>query len=215
MERLLKDSRIFYEQRNRIIKAHYQSFYLLNSTCSDFEVVLHITGSTLNVYTVKILDTTITCNCPDTRKCNSLNVYCKHICFVICCIGDVYSNDIFVNKSLSTEDVEKILFNLVFTSKEDPNVTNTMLCKRYNDKISKVLGETSSNTTPRNLEEECPICYNNFEPNIDIFKCSECKNAIHTSCFNIWIQHKQECVFCRTSITKGIKLEDKKYLNIG
>ena len=100
MNELLKSDKICLNQKSRITKAQYQCFYLLHTEYTEEEVNLKITGSTLNVYTVKIKNNMIKCDCPDKFNCYSKKIYCKHVCFVICLIGKIYTEDIFVNKIL-------------------------------------------------------------------------------------------------------------------
>ena len=79
MNNLFNSKSIQYCQKNRIKKCSYESLYLLETIFTNNLITLKITGSTLNVYTITILDGNITCNCPDSMK---MKYFCKHICLL-------------------------------------------------------------------------------------------------------------------------------------
>jgi hypothetical protein len=218
MNDLLKSEKICLDQKNRITKAHYQSFYLLQTEYIEDEVILKVTGSTLNVYTVKIKNNMIKCDCPDKFICYSKKIYCKHICFVICLIGKIYTEDIFINNILLDEYKFLLLFNLRINCENDPNIVSEMLSERFIKLSCKDMSEKVEESIARNLEEDCQICYIGFEnkdkSEEEIFTCSECKNAIHKKCFDVWMKYNQNCVFCRKKINIPSTKKESKYLNI-
>jgi uncharacterized Zn finger protein len=198
---LIKSDLISKKQKERINKAHYQCLYLLEKNLTEKSIEIKLTGSTLNIYTITINDLNITCDCPDIYQCNKYNLYCKHICFVICMIGKIYSTDIFMNKKLKEED-KYIIISKLFNIFDDPNIVCHMLLEKYN--ILKLKMKPSE---ARNKEEECSICYNKLDT--DLYTCNVCSNAIHNTCMDIWIKTNNTCVFCRNTIEK-----ESKYLNI-
>ena len=114
MNSLLKTILISSEQKTRISKCHYQSIYLLEKTKTYDSIILKVSGSTLNVYTVTIKDLVITCDCPDSYHMHEI-IFCKHICFVICVIGKIYDDNIFIKGRLTEDekmDIIFILFNI-------------------------------------------------------------------------------------------------------
>ena len=206
---LIKSELISKKQKERIDKAHYQCLYLLDKTLIENGAEIKLTGSTLNIYTVMIKNLTITCDCPDIYQCNKYNLYCKHICFVICMIGKVYCDEIFINKKLKEQDKNSIIFKLFNNLFDDPNIVCDMLLEKYN--ILKLKLTTNNNIIePRNKDQECSICYNKL--NEDIYTCSMCSNATHNICLDIWLQKNKTCIFCRNIIEKNVK--HCKYLNI-
>jgi uncharacterized Zn finger protein len=205
MINLLKSDLISKKQKERINKAHYQCLYLLEKNLTDKSIEIKLTGSTLNIYTITINDLNITCDCPDIYQCNKYNLYCKHICFVICMIGKIYCTDIFMNKKLKEEDKYVIiskLFNIFDDPDPDPDIVFHMLLEKYN-----ILKLKMTPTEARNKEEECSICYNKLDT--DLYTCHICSNAIHNTCLDIWIKTNNICIFCRNTVEK-----ESKYLNI-
>lgn len=213
MNILLKSNLISHKQKDRINKAHYQSLYLLEKIFVNNEITLTITGSTLNIYTVKIKDLNITCDCPDIYQCNKYHLYCKHVCFVICMIGKLYDEEIFINKNFNNNNKISIIYNLFSNNSEDPNIECELLKEKYLllkfnlDKKDNIIAD------PRNKHDECSVCYNKLDD--DIFTCNNCLNAIHTICLNIWLKKNNTCVFCRSNIKIDIlDKKNSKYLNI-
>jgi len=213
MNDLLKSEKICSEQKSRISKAYYQCFYLLYTEYKDNEVILNVTGSTLNVYTVKIKNNMIKCDCPDKFICYSKKIYCKHICFVICLIGKIYTEDIFINNELKEEYKLLLIFNLRINCENDPNIVSKMLSERFIKLISKDMSGKVEESIARNLKEDCQICYIGFENKVNIFICSGCENVVHKKCFEIWMKYNQNCIFCRKKINI-LSSKKSKYLNI-
>jgi uncharacterized Zn finger protein len=188
MNNLLKSNKISEFQKVRINKSMYQSIYLLDVKYIDSIVELTITGSTLNIYTVKIIDLNIYCNCPDIKF---TSCFCKHICFVLCIIGKLYNENLFIIKKLCPIEKENILLILRNIHKDpQPDIINSMLIEKYN-KI---------NFIPRNLEDECPICYISFKKEDKLYSCVKCLNCVHKECMKMWLKNKKNCVFCRSEI---------------
>ena len=77
MEKLLKSKKLCCNQKERIDKSMYQSFYLLSTSYNEYGCILKITGATLNVYTISIVGNEIMCDCPDSDFSNLNNLYCK------------------------------------------------------------------------------------------------------------------------------------------
>ena len=206
---LIKSDLISKKQKERIYKAHYQSLYLLEKNLTENGAEIKLTGSTLNIYTIMINNLSMTCDCPDIYQCNKHNLYCKHICFVICMIGKIYSNEIFINKKIKEEDKNSIIFKLFNNLFDDPNIICDMLLEKYN--ILKLKLTTNNNISdPRNKDEDCAICYTKLDS--DTYTCNMCSNATHNTWLDIWLQTNKTCIFCRNIIKKNLK--SSKYLNI-
>lgn len=49
-------------------------------------------------------------------------------------------------------------------------------------------------------ENECGICFNNFNQNDIIYKCKKCNNKFHKKCFKKWKKKikNNQCIFCMT-----------------
>jgi len=167
---LIKSDLISKKQKERINKSHYQCLYLLEKNLTDKSIEIKLTGSTLNIYTITINDLNITCDCPDIYECNKYNLYCKHICFVICMIGKIYSKDIFMNKKLKEED-KYIIISKLFNIFDDPTIVCHMLLEKYNTLKLKI-NTTNNIDQARNKDEECSICYNKL--GADLYTCNIC-----------------------------------------
>ena len=213
MNTLLKSNLISDKQKDRISKAHYQSLYLLEKNLVNNEISLTITGSTLNIYTIKIKDLNISCDCPDIYQCNKYDLYCKHICFVICMIGKSYEEETFINKNFNNNNKVRIIYKLFGSNTDDPNIECKLLKDKYLLLKSNLNKKDNIVNEPRNKDEDCSVCYNKLDD--DIFTCSKCLNATHTICLNIWLKKNNTCVFCRNNIKLDIVDKKKsKYLNI-
>ena len=67
-----------YNQRKRFDKLKYEDFYLLRVEKNNNEYTLTLTGSTKNIYKVRIFNKKIECDCPDFHSwCKCYNCYCK------------------------------------------------------------------------------------------------------------------------------------------
>ena len=154
MNNHLKSNKISEFQKVRINKSMYQSIYLLDVKYIDSIVELTITGSTLNIYTVKIIDLNIYCNCPDIKF---TSCFCKHICFVLCIIGKLYNENLFIIKKLCPIEKENILLILRNIHKDpQPDIINSMLIEKYN----KEFGEEKIKYLDYVAAEDKPALYN-------------------------------------------------------
>ena len=149
---LIKSHLILQKQKDRINKAHYQSLYLLEKNLTENSTELKLTGSTLNIYTIMINNLDITCDCPDIYECNKYNLYCKHICFVICMIGKLYIEEIFINKKIKQEHKITIIFKLFNNIFYDPNIFSDMLSEKYSILKFKLLTEQNNIIEERNKD---------------------------------------------------------------
>lgn len=203
-------------QKKRIQKIFNEQFFILDKHMEENNIELKISGSTLNVYTIKIKDNNILCDCIDSIiNCNKNNIYCKHVCFVYIKIGKNIEDDyIFLNKKLSEQNLNKIILNL----SNNENVNN-YLSNRYNQLLINPDKNIFNDTNIRNKDEDCPICYNELIKET-FLKCPICENGIHENCIKVWLKNKDTCIYCRSDIwkrfkeIKNVNLKTSKYLNI-
>ena len=84
-------------QGTRLSKLLREEFYLLSYEAlvdNKKKGIFKVAGSTKNVYTVTWYNNSFFCDCPDQKNyCKKQNCICKHVCFVVCRIGKVYSKD--------------------------------------------------------------------------------------------------------------------------
>ena len=210
MNILLKSTIISTLQKSRISKCHYQSIYLLEKTNTYNSIILKISGSTLNIYTVTIEGLDIRCDCPDSHNKSEI-LFCKHICFVICIVGKIYDNNIFVSRKLNEEDKSYIIFR-IFNAAKDTNFLCDFLKEKYSNLKYKMIDEGNISANTRNIEDDCTICYNHMKET-DVYTCSECLNSVHKECLKIWLKENNICIFCRSYIDLKIT-KNNSYLNI-
>ena len=218
MDKLLKSEKLCYKQKTRITKSLYQAFYLLNTAYVRHGYVLKITGSTLNVYTITIFENEITCDCPDSDFSNMNNLYCKHVCFVICYIAKIYNEDLFITRKFSSKELRQLNNRLLFGI-DDSDIANSMLTRRFEYINSNIIFDKNfDEKNARNLEDDCLICFTSLSNTEDkICKCPTCFNAIHLKCAVRWLKYHETCIYCKDDIWKYFiddKLKCNGYLNI-
>jgi hypothetical protein len=192
-------------QKSKIIKAHYQLIYLLetkyirDNKCQHISIF--ITGSTLNVYNVKIFVNRLECDCGGYEYCLKNKLFCKHCCFVLCCVGGIFDEDVFISNSIKPHHYAKLISGLVDTRRKNTNI--------YNDFLSNKFALEKNKTHIRNIDTECPICYDILNGNDIISKCLSCLNGVHEQCFEKWLKFGNCCVFC-----KSTKIISNRYINL-
>ncbi|KAF8458914.1 hypothetical protein BGX38DRAFT_1084775 [Terfezia claveryi] len=132
-------------------------------------------GTTGNVYTIHITNRP-TCTCPDGKKSGT----CKHILYVM--IKALHAReDLVYQIALTNKELREI-----FANAPAPGTT------------------VPPKSTQKPLDEDdCPICYSEFEANQSIVFCrAMCGTNIHNDCFRQWEATKGPegvtCVMCRT-----------------
>ena len=58
--------------------------------------------------------------------------------------------------------------------------------------------KTDDHTTPK--EEECTICYSNYQTNDKVCTLPQCNHRFHYDCVERWAKYKPECPLCRSKI---------------
>jgi hypothetical protein len=207
---LKKSQLLSSEQKTRIDKCNYESIYLLESIINNNDITLKLSGSTLNIYTISIYNSIISCDCPDFKKCKLKNIYCKHICFVICFIGKIYNYETFNRNILNKEELETIHSRLLDNCSNDPDIIWEYIINKYNT-IKNTENKFIIKELPI-IESECSICFDNINNNDKLVKCPECKNVFHCECMQKWLKINKTCVLCRNDIWKQFK--NNEYLNI-
>lgn len=211
-------------QRSRYKKGLVQKFFLLEKSFTD-HISLSLSGTTLNVYNVKIYVNSsfpkIYCNCPDSKSwAKSFGCICKHSCFVL-------------KKVFKNIDLERYLTNYIFLPEEiesmkeefnnltfhvEPGTENISIydleyLKIYNGK-KKVKPEDNPFKCPKLEEEkECSICYDNLE-NTNL-KCPDCNQIFHKQCIEFWLNSgRSTCPYCRSDTWAILKSNKNAYINL-
>jgi hypothetical protein len=105
-----------YDQRRRFHNSTYSTFYLLDIEKIPDSFVLSISGSTRNIYKIRVNEQTrkITCDCPDAKgHCHRHNTICKHSYFMLFKIIKMWElavpdNDFFTTNILSEASMATI-----------------------------------------------------------------------------------------------------------
>tara|TARA_B100000767_G_scaffold57479_2_gene53199 strand:+ start:507 stop:1133 length:627 start_codon:yes stop_codon:yes gene_type:complete len=205
-----------YNQKRRLDKLKYEDFYLLKVEKNNLEYILTLTGSTKNIYQVKILNRKIECKCPDFQSwCKSYNCYCKHICFILYKIFYyIFDNNLYIldSKEINKDDYLKMEDKFNFLLKDD-NIKE--LGNLFNlELLEKFLKYNSSSffDVKYKNKEICPICYMDLDDNI--LKCPDCGIIIHRLCMEKWIDMGNfSCVYCRSSVWKKYN-KNQRYISL-
>jgi uncharacterized Zn-finger protein len=173
-----------------------------------------IAGSTGNVYTVNI-GRIPECDCPHANKGNQ----CKHIIYVL----------IRVLKAQ-----EHVAYQLALLGSELRDVIgNAPPIPGLKADAEKSCDE-EQNENRKTIEGECPICYDDLEPEKDVivYCQASCGNNVHRMCMQTWIamatRGKATCPYCRAIWaidngpeiklgdidTKGLERNEDGYVNV-
>lgn len=195
-----------YNQNKRIYKAYNDPLFLLGLIETNLEYIFKISGSTYNVYTIKIIkkNNSINCDCPDIIRCKKENIFCKHICFIYLKIAKINDNFLFLNNKLRTHDINSIIERI--NNVDDENIINNQLISRYLSSTNK--DKEVGNI--RNIEDDCPICFDKLKDS-ELIQCSICQNGVHKNCLDVWLKNKNTCIFCRNEFKNK---KESKYINI-
>ena len=192
------------KQNTRFEKLNYESFYLLNMKKEPDKFVLDISGSTRNIYQIKVYDNKITCNCPDQKSwAKHYKCVCKHCCFVIFKVCDnVISTESNFWNTLKFNETEFELINdillskfVMFNTHEDETIDKDLIKKFELLKIGKNIFSTEKKLS---TDELCPICYDESET--ECLECPKCKKIFHKQCMEKWLDVNKSCVYCRSDI---------------
>lgn len=214
-----------YCQLKRFQKISTEKFYLLDIDKKDNHYLINVSGSTFNVYNIKLYfsSKTIYCNCPDSKKWAKIdNCQCKHICFVLNKVFGLesdliekYNTDNNFNSETYNKFIEKI--NQVnFNTDTSNDIINDHLIAKFNEmKTSESEPIENKFINNNKIDSDCPICYDKLEN--DILKCPSCNNSIHKSCMEAWLNcNHDSCPYCRSTIWQNYINKDKGhiYLNL-
>jgi len=167
-------------------RAMTQRMFVIERTRSGTEEcpeeTVELAGTTGNIYTVEITQVP-SCNCPHAKKGNQ----CKHIVYVLCRVLRAPAQLQFQLAFIRSE-LREILANA-------PPILNS--------------DNTSRDGNRKPLEDDCPICCCEFEPEKEeiVYCKAACGNNIHKTCFEQWAASKKgasggvTCPFCRTPWT--------------
>ena len=213
-------------QLKRFQKISREKFYLLDIDKKDNHYLINVSGSTYNVYNVKLYfsSKTIYCNCPDSKKWAKIDeCQCKHICFVLNKVfgldEDIIEN-YNINKKFEYEIYNKCVDKITkinFNTDINNDIINDHLISKFNE-LKTAENEPKEKifiNESKVIDSDCPICYDKLEN--DILKCPSCKNSIHKTCMEAWLNcNHDSCPYCRSTIWQNYINKEKGqiYLNL-
>lgn len=204
-----------FEQEKRYNKIFTDKFFLLDIKEQGDNYEFAISGSTANVYKMKLhaATRTMSCDCPDASShAKRYNVLCKHCCFILIRVlkMDVgtFEQDIFANPTLcfSPEvfwEVHGNVKRLVTTGRYARDVIDPTLTKKFKDMQQGVSADIYKLQKDLDDDDECVICFENLATanRDDLVECPNCHNAIHKFCMSKWLgSGYKTCVYCRSDI---------------
>ena len=196
-------------QHNILLKLYTDidnKMYIVNYNEIDYNIIIEILGSKKSnkrehyFITFNKLNGKFICNCKDFMfRSHTKNIVCKHICFLLCKVSNIYDLDYFNSKSkeLSLNNSK------IFVKK----LTDNDLWNNTNISIKNINNEFNPNNSKKKFNpiDSCPICYECFNDKSLVLSCSQCHNFIHIECLNVWFETKKTCVLCRLPWLNYIK----------
>jgi len=221
------------QQLKRYKKIFEDPLYLIDYNMENEILMFHVSGSTKNIYTVKIRINIVDCDCPDNRSwAKKYKVCCKHVCYVLFKVVKVFietsgtiatiNNDptnFFSQLKPSLEEY-KYMKMFIENKKISSDVISQELIEKYNRlklNPTESVDKFKKSTRELNAEDDCPICYDVLGSNTnDLLSCPDCNNYVHIKCMEKWLEYNKSCVYCRSEVWEdlGKKQNKEKYLNL-
>jgi hypothetical protein len=142
------------------------------------------------------------------------NVYCKHICFVYKKVCKLDRAAFYNSKWLTADELQHIYTRMSQLSSGtcDNTIQNAELINKYNaltsgqknDNIEITASPFSVNIMNRTLDDECPICFDSYVDSNVLF-CQTCGNVVHKKCIEKWLETRNDCIYCRSTIWLNYK----------
>jgi hypothetical protein len=144
------------------------------------------------------------CSCPEHKfQSTKKQTVCKHICFLVCRVGQIYTPEFFATKQFSREEFNK------FVEKVENNeslMNDVSICRSAETIIIK-----NSQFQQRHREicedDMCAICFDTMHDcaTEKILSCPDCCNNIHLECVKVWLERNSTCVYCRSDVWRQYK----------
>lgn len=139
------------------------------------------------------------CNCSDFKFHSSkYNKVCKHVCFIVCKLGKILDPNYFSTKQLTPHQFESL-----YAKATDTNTLRDCEICIVPDEITLDLFKKSSK--PFIEEDSCPICFDDLASIETCIACPSCHNHIHRECMHVWLEQRNTCVYCRSTIWEKYK----------
>lgn len=177
----------------RKYRAINEKLYLLSSHNNEDCLLYNVTGSTGNVYSVKVSSMS-SCTCPDFIKRHNK---CKHIYFVLLKVLKLEDDN---KQFYSEEEFKEIKDKFKDFSVYDSNV-----------KADESIINKWKLFSKKDVDDVCPICLDDLQNGEELDYCKAvCGKYVHKECFKLWSRSKNSvCVFCKS---KWVEIDD--YVNL-
>ena len=177
------------KQHERFQKLFYENLYLLKINDSSHEINFSISGSTSNIYQVKVLKSfewnNVFCNCLDAKKWAPIQgVLCKHVLFVIFKVLKLFTfkntlstitvspeGELFLEKRKLNRDYLEVIsvFLDIFNFEKDTDFMKLEYVDKFNQIKDKINEKNNSVSEEKQLEckdndvSHCLICFDDFD----------------------------------------------------
>jgi len=136
----------------------------------------------------------IVCSC-STFKNNmneNNNIWCNHIFYILLKVGKLYDKELYNKKIINHEEIDEIMDNI-------ENRKNQDIIYKEHDNLTYT--DFKSSNKELTLKDDCKLCYNLLGEDINkTICCPDCENYIHKDCAEIYINLKNECLYCNSKI---------------
>jgi hypothetical protein len=218
------------DQQSRLDRMRKEPLYLLDVLKGDSMYKFKVSGSTANVYTLKLDPSAdqsrdlVRCDCPDAalgarfRKC-----HCKHACFLLVKVCSM-PEQILAEGPISDQDRYLLLgeAHKVDQNRNWDGLTNAAYMATYNRVIYPESDNSFDVPAGYVLGDGCPICFDDQAEKNGSAMCPQCKKCFHKDCIAQWLAiSRTTCPLCRGSWTGYDKANDgemakgKGFLNLG
>jgi hypothetical protein len=229
------------KQNERFQKIFYENLYLLKIHNNNHDFVFKVSGSTSNVYTVRINKSfewnNIFCDCPDSKKwANIHGVVCKHCIFIIFKVLKLFTfknqlsiisvcekgEEFLQKRKLNKDYIEVINIFLELFKFEDNDFIRSDYVEKYNQlKTEEYTTESKQLEMRDGGVTHCIICFDDFDKELILSKevnsqCLVCKNIFHNECVAKWFLHNKSCPYCRSPSNMNTNYTDSnnQYFNL-
>lgn len=173
----------------RIERARNENLFIWDYKFVNSKIEFNVQGSKGTLYKIQFNESgESSCNCPDIFS------LCKHKMLIMLNIFKI-EEDLFYCVD------DNFLKSVCFRIKEFKNqmIQNFKIIENGKDEISSTV-KIENKLKPRNIDEQCFICFEPFKEFHKYFTCKTCNNAIHLVCWETWKKKKSECPLCRSFI---------------
>jgi hypothetical protein len=174
-------------ENKRLIKALSEKMCLLSATQTDDKWVMKMRGSSNNIYTQTLNETSYVCSCPDQQ---GKNTFCKHLLFLVARVAKQYE--------LGGELAQRPKT----TWKKSAYDACSMSWRNCLSHLIKT--KVESEVTPTIVEGLCSICFEDLGSAEELMECTTtCHQHFHKECMTRWLDHGDTCPNCRANWVNG------------